>query len=124
MENSRTKNSIYNFGSSLLIRILQLSLSFASRTVFIYVLGAAYLGLNGLFSNILSFLSLSELGIGSAILQKVFSLYWFCHYRLRFVFTSFPEQDGKSESANTRKFVSGLCAVFNAVCYFIFFRWL
>lgn len=67
MENSRTRNSIYNFGSSLLVKVLQLCLSFASRTVFIYVLGAAYLGLNGLFSNILSFLSLSELGIGSAI---------------------------------------------------------
>lgn len=67
MENSRTRNSIYNFASSLLVKILQLCLSFASRTVFIYVLGAAYLGLNGLFINILSFLSLSELGIGSAI---------------------------------------------------------
>ena len=49
------------------IRVSTLLLSFASRTVFIYVLGAEYLGLNGLFTNILSFLALSELGLGSAI---------------------------------------------------------
>lgn len=40
---------------------------FLSRTVFIYVLGKEYLGLNGLFTNILTLLSLSELGIGVAI---------------------------------------------------------
>ena len=48
-------------------QFLTLLLSFASRTVFIYVLGARYLGINGLFSNILAMLSLAELGIGSAI---------------------------------------------------------
>ena len=48
-------------------QVLTLLLSFASRTVFIYVLGASYLGVNGLFSNILAMLSLAELGIGSAI---------------------------------------------------------
>lgn len=53
--------------SSVSIKILTLILSFASRTIFIYVLGAVYLGLQGLFSNILSFLALSELGIGAAI---------------------------------------------------------
>ena len=54
-------------GASVAIRVSTLLLSFASRTVFIYVLGAEYLGLNGLFTNILSFLALSELGLGSAI---------------------------------------------------------
>ena len=44
-----------------------LIMAFVSRTVFIYILGAEYLGLNGLFTNILSFLALSELGLGSAI---------------------------------------------------------
>ena len=57
-------------GTSVAIRISTLLLSFASRTVFIYVLGAEYLGLNGLFTNILSFLALSELGLGSAIAQQ------------------------------------------------------
>ena len=47
-------------------------LAFISRTVFINVLGTQYLGVNGLFTNILGMLSLAELGIGSAI---SFSLY-------------------------------------------------
>lgn len=42
-------------------------MTFVSRTIFIKVLGAEFLGLNGLFTNILSILALSELGIGSAI---------------------------------------------------------
>lgn len=67
MANSRTRNTAYNFASSVALKVLNLVLSFAARTVFIYALGAAYLGLNGLFSNVLSFLALSELGLGSAI---------------------------------------------------------
>lgn len=67
MANSRTKNSVLNMATSVAIRVSTLILSFVSRTVFIYILGAEYLGLNGLFTNILSFLALSELGLGSAI---------------------------------------------------------
>lgn len=67
MANSRAKNSVLNMATSVAIRVSTLILSFVSRTVFIYILGAEYLGLNGLFSNILSFLALSELGLGSAI---------------------------------------------------------
>jgi O-antigen/teichoic acid export membrane protein len=48
-------------------QMLTLILTFVSRTVFIEVLGARYLGINGLFSNILELLALSELGIGVAI---------------------------------------------------------
>lgn len=56
------------FGGQLLTVILQ----FIVRTVFIHTLGKEYLGINGLFSNIISVLALAELGIGSAI---VFRLY-------------------------------------------------
>ena len=42
-------------------------LGFVGRTVFIHYLGPAYLGISGLFSNILSMLSLSELGFSTAI---------------------------------------------------------
>ena len=52
--------------------IVSLVLQFISRTVFIYCLGETYLGINGLFSNILGVLSFAELGIGTAI---NFSLY-------------------------------------------------
>lgn len=67
MENSRTKNSVLIMATSGVRQLLTLLLSFANRTVFIYVMGARYLGINGLFSNILAMLSLAELGIGSAI---------------------------------------------------------
>lgn len=67
MSNSRTKNSALTILSSSIRQLLTVLLTFVSRTVFIHILGAEYLGLNGLFSNILSILALSELGIGSAI---------------------------------------------------------
>lgn len=53
-------------------QIINLVLSFVTRTIFIQTLGSDYLGVNGLFSNILSILSFAELGIGNAI---VFSMY-------------------------------------------------
>jgi hypothetical protein len=62
------KNILYGTGASL----LQFIFPFFSRTVFIYVLGESYLGINGLFSSILSMLSLAEMGIGNIV---TFSLY-------------------------------------------------
>ena len=73
MPESRTQNSIKNILSSVGVKLNTLILSFASRTVFIYVLGAEYLGLNGLFTNILSFLALSDLGLGIAIAYLLYS---------------------------------------------------
>lgn len=71
-QNSRTvnvfKNIVGGVGGQLFTSLLQ----FVCRSVFISLLGAKYLGVNGLFSNILSLLSLAELGIGPAI---VFSMY-------------------------------------------------
>lgn len=67
MGESRTKNSIFNISSGLLFRLLSLLVNFTSRTVFIKVLGDGCLGLNGLFTSVLSMFSLAELGIGQAI---------------------------------------------------------
>ncbi|BDP46006.1 hypothetical protein EfmJHP9_08760 [Enterococcus faecium] len=53
------------------ILILRIVIQFVGRSFFIYFLGAKYLGLNGLFTNILSFLSLAELGIGSSIIYSL-----------------------------------------------------
>lgn len=69
---SRTQNVKRNFIFSMLLYVLQLVLKFVLRTIFIYTMGAEYIGLNGLFSNVFSFLNLAELGIGSAI---VFAMY-------------------------------------------------
>lgn len=71
-ERSRTKNVTINSSVSLLCQVLNLLLNFLTRTIFIKVLGAEYLGVNGLFTNILTILSFAELGIGNAI---VFNLY-------------------------------------------------
>ena len=67
MENSRTKNSMLTMGLGGIRQGLTVVLTFLSRTVFINILGAEILGVSGLFTNILSLLALSELGIGTAI---------------------------------------------------------
>lgn len=69
---SRIRNTALNFMSKSFVLLLSNILSFISRTIFINVLGNSYLGVNGLLSNVLMMLSLSELGIGTAI---TFSLY-------------------------------------------------
>lgn len=71
-KNSRTYNTIRNTAFGVGGKLVTYVLTFVYRTVFIYTLGKTYLGVQGLFSNILSMLSLAELGIGSAI---TFSLY-------------------------------------------------
>lgn len=68
----RTQNSIRNTIAGIGGQLFSTVLSFISRTIFIYVLGANYLGVNGLFSNILSMLSLAELGVGSAIIYNMY----------------------------------------------------
>ena len=57
MEESRTKNSVNNFKFGALTQVLNTLINFAVRTVFIKMLGAEYLGVNGLFSNILTVLA-------------------------------------------------------------------
>ncbi len=66
-KSTRIKKSGVNIFFSLMSSIIMLFFSFYARTVFINLLSKDYLGLNGLFSNILSFLALAELGIGSAM---------------------------------------------------------
>ena len=68
----RTKNSFLNFMANTGSYIINLILSFIARTIFIKVLSAEYLGVNGLFGNILSVLSLAELGIGTAMLFHLY----------------------------------------------------
>jgi len=72
MQNGRTNFTIRNTYIGLIGQIATYVFTFAFRTIFILTLGERYLGVQGLFSNILSLLSLAELGVGSAI---TFSLY-------------------------------------------------
>ena len=68
----RTKNSIINFLANTGSHLINVILSFVVRTVFIYTLSAEYLGVNGLFSNVLTVLSFAELGIGTAMIYKLY----------------------------------------------------
>ncbi|MEE0889825.1 MAG: hypothetical protein U0L57_06415 [Bacteroidales bacterium] len=72
MTNSRTKNVALNAITSLFTQVLMLFLNFISRTIFIKTLGVEYLGVNGVFSNVLTILSFAELGIGNAILYSLY----------------------------------------------------
>ena len=67
MGKSRLRNGLYTAFSGTAKTIISFITTFVSRSIFIYLLSAEYLSLNGLFSNILSLLSLAELGMGSAI---------------------------------------------------------
>lgn len=69
---SRLQYALLNMGVGGITTILKMIMSFTVRTIFIYKLGADFLGLNGLLTSILTALSLAELGIGSAI---IYSLY-------------------------------------------------
>lgn len=69
---SRTKNSLRNLLTGVVGQVITVLLNFISRSIFIHFLDIEYLGLNGLFTNILTILSLAELGVGGAI---VYSMY-------------------------------------------------
>lgn len=71
-QSSRTGNTIKNATSSLFAQGLTAVLQFVCRSIFIKCLGNSYLSFDGLFSNILTMLSLAELGFGEAI---IFCLY-------------------------------------------------
>lgn len=72
MKIERTKNASRNIVWGVIEKIGAILLPFITRSVMIKELGAEYLGLSSLFTSILSVLSISELGFGTAI---VFSMY-------------------------------------------------
>ena len=71
-KHSRTEYSYLNILAGVGGYSVSIILSLFNRMVFTRTLPADYLGINGLFTNILSMLSLAELGIGGAI---VYALY-------------------------------------------------
>ena len=71
-ERTRLQNTMFNmltgFGGEILVYLL----SFVSRTVFIHTLGKEFLGISGLFANILTMLSLAELGVHEAMNYRLY----------------------------------------------------
>ena len=65
---TRTENTVRNLLFSIMAQFVSILLTFISRNIFLNKLGMDILGVNSLFGDILSSLSLADLGIGTAIL--------------------------------------------------------
>ena len=61
------KSTRRNVPAVALNRVLDMAFPFLNRTLFLWLLGPEYLGLNGLFRSVIGVLSLAELGFGMAI---------------------------------------------------------
>lgn len=72
MIESRTTNSIKNTVFAISEQTVCNIFQFITRTVFIYSLGKIYLGFSGLFSDVLTLISLAELGVGTAITHSMY----------------------------------------------------
>ncbi len=68
----RIENSIRNFKYSMVTQFITIFMSFFSRTIFIKILGEEYLGISGLFGNILTILSLADMGISTIIIYSMY----------------------------------------------------
>ena len=72
MKLSLVANLERNILAASLNSIIKLLFPFLNRTLFLWLLGPAYLGLNGLFGSILGVLMLADLGFGTAIVCSMY----------------------------------------------------
>ena len=68
----RVHRSVMNIKVGMFFYVLSLFLAFFSRKVFLDCLGAEFIGLTGMLMNIMSFLSVAELGIGTSIVYFLY----------------------------------------------------
>lgn len=68
----RLLNSIKNATVATIMNVIVILMGFIVQKIFVIHLGNEYLGLNGLFNNILSILSVVELGFGSAMVYHLY----------------------------------------------------
>lgn len=68
----RVHRSVMNIKVGMFFYILSLFLAFFSRKIFLDCLGAEFIGLTGMLMNIMSFLSVAELGIGTSIIYFLY----------------------------------------------------
>lgn len=71
-DKGRIENSIRNSFSGVFVQAASTIMGLVARTFFIKYLSAEHLGVNGLFSNVLTMLSLAEMGIGGAITYSMY----------------------------------------------------
>lgn len=68
----RKKNSFKNMVASIISNVVTILIGLVAQNIFINILGEEFLGLNGLFNNIIAMLSIAELGLGSAIIYNLY----------------------------------------------------
>lgn len=73
MSESRTKKASRNVIIGILSKLIIMLFAFATKTIFIRLLGVEYNGVNGLYANILAVLALSELGVGNVLNYALYS---------------------------------------------------
>ena len=66
------KNTKRNAVAALVNKVLGLLFPFLNRTLFLWLMGPEYLGLNGLFTSILGVLMLADLGFGTAVVCSMY----------------------------------------------------
>lgn len=68
----RVHRSMMNIKVGMFFYVLSLLLAFFSRKIFLDCLGAEFIGLTGMLMNIMDFLSVAELGIGTSIVYFLY----------------------------------------------------
>ena len=71
-QKSRTEYSVMNTTVAFTAQVAAILMGFFTRVVFTRTLSEGYVGINGLFTDILNILSLSELGVGTAITYALY----------------------------------------------------
>jgi O-antigen/teichoic acid export membrane protein len=66
------KNTRRNAAAAIINRFIGALFPFLNRSLFLWLLGPSYLGLNGLFGSILGFLILAELGFSTAVVCSMY----------------------------------------------------
>ena len=68
----RTEKSIRNAKFALIAQIVTIVLSFVTRTCLVRILGIEAVALNGLFTQVITAISLAEMGVGTAIVYNLY----------------------------------------------------
>jgi O-antigen/teichoic acid export membrane protein len=68
----RTRSSLINIAASLVLGFVAIIMGFIAQKYFVSTLGIEFLGLNGLFTNIITMLSLAELGLGASVVYHLY----------------------------------------------------
>lgn len=69
---NRKKASTLNAGSAIILNIITIFIGFIAQRIFINTLGTEVMGLNNLFTNIVSVLTMADMGLGSAVLYYLY----------------------------------------------------